>query len=142
MDGGELRKICPEPIKKILKIDKGLCKVASVMIVPVRTEKIGLRKFLHSRKLPAFDSLECRGSQSAQHLLIECRICTEKRNSIWEEAKMKAAFDRICWEVMLTQPKLAKKAAKFIKPLGLIGQFRSAIIDFSHVAGSEHNHLD
>lgn len=130
--GRELRTICPEPIKKILKIDKGLCKVASVMIVPVRTEKIGLRKFLHSRKLPAFDSLECpcrRGSQSAQHLLIECRICTEKRNSIWEEAKMKAAFHRICWEVMLTQPKLAKKAAKFIKPLGLIGQFRSAIID-------------
>lgn len=48
-------------------------KAANYLVVRMRTEKIGLKKFLHSRKMPGFDSQECpcrRGLQSAKHVLI------------------------------------------------------------------------
>lgn len=111
---------------------QGLRKAASALIVQMRTEKIGLKRFLHSKKVPVFDSPECpcrRGLQSAKHLLVECRLHTQKRNRIWEEDRKKGAFGRISWEEMLTHPKFAKKAAQFMKLLGLIDQFRSASID-------------
>ena len=103
--GRELYAICPKPTKKTLKIHKGLCKAASALVVQMRTEKIGLRKFLHSRKVPGFDSPECpcrRGPQSAKHVLTECQTHTGRRNRIWEEDRRKAAFGRISWEEMLT----------------------------------------
>ena len=130
--GRELYKICLKPTKQVLKIHKGLRKAASALIVQMRTEKIGLKKFLHSRKVPGFDSPECpcrRGMQSAKHLLVECRIHTGKRNKTWEGDRRRAAFGRICWEEMLTRPRFAKKAAHFMKSLGLIDQFRSTTFD-------------
>ena len=130
--GRELYAICPKPTKQTLKIHKSLCKAASALVVQMRTEKIGLKKFLHSRKVPGFDSPECpcrRGVQSAKHVLVECRAYTGKRNRTWEVDRRKAAFGRISWEEMLTQPKFTKKAAQFMKSLGLIDQFKSTTID-------------
>ena len=130
--GRELHAICPKPTKKVLKLHKGLSKAASTLIVQMRTEKIGLKKFLHFRKVPGFDSPECscrRGLQSAKHVLTECRKHTSERNRTWQEERRKVAFGRISWEEMLTQPKFAKKAAQFMKSLGLIDQFKSAILD-------------
>ena len=98
----------------------------------MRTEKIGLKKFLHFRKVPGFDSPECpyrRGMQSAKHVLTECRAHARDRNRTWEEERRKAAFGRISWEEMLTQAKFAKKAAQFMKSLGLIDQFKSVTLD-------------
>ena len=129
---GELHAICRKPTKKTRKLHKGLSKAASALIVQMRTEKIGLKKFLHFRKVPGFDSPECpcrRGMQSAKHVLTECRAHAGERNRTWEEERRKAAFGRISWEEMLTQPKFAKKAAQFMKSLGLIDQFRSATLD-------------
>lgn len=79
--GRELHAICPKPTKKILKIHEGLCKAASALIVQMKAEKFGLKKFPQSRKIPGFDSPECpcrRVLQSAKHLLIECRLHTRK----------------------------------------------------------------
>ena len=42
-NGKELYAICPKPTKKMLRIDKGLCKVASALIVQIKTEKLALR---------------------------------------------------------------------------------------------------
>ena len=81
--GRELHTICPKPTKKTLEVHKNLSKVASALIVQMQTEKIGLKKFLHSRKVPGFDSLECpcrRGLQSVKHLLVKCRLYTQKKN--------------------------------------------------------------
>lgn len=47
----------------------------------------------------------------------------------WEENIRKADFGRISWEDMLTLPKIAQKAAQFIKSLGLIDQFKSVTLD-------------
>ena len=96
--GRELHSICPKPTKKILKIHRGSGKAASTLIVQMRTEKIGLERFLHFRKVPGFDSPECpcrRGLQSAQHVLIECRLHTRERNRVWEEDSRRVPFGRI-----------------------------------------------
>ena len=98
----------------------------------MRTEKIGLKKFLHFRKVPGFDSLECpckQGLQSAKHVLIKCQAHAKERNKTWEEERKKVAFGRISWEEMLTQSKFTKKAAQFMKSLGLIDQFKSVTLD-------------
>lgn len=108
----------------------GLRKAVSALIVQMKTEKIGLRKFLNSMKVPGFDSPKCscrRGTQIAKRLLIDCRMHAEKRDRIWERDRRKAASGRLCWEEILTRPKFAKKAAQFMKSLGLIYQFRSEI---------------
>ncbi len=130
--GRDLHAICPKPTKKTLKIHNGLCKATSALVVQMRTEKIVLQKFLHSRKVPGFEAPECpcrRGLQFAKHVLIECRIHTGKTNRIWEEDRRKAAFGRISWKEMLTQPKFAKKAAQFMKSLVLIDQFKSITLN-------------
>ena len=48
---------------------------------------------------------------------------------MWGEDRRKAAFGRITWEEMLTLPKFAKKAAQFMKSLGLIDQFKTITRD-------------
>ena len=95
--GRELHAICPKPTKQTLKIHKCLCKAASALVVQMRTEKIGLKKFLYSKKVPGFDSPECtcrRGVQSAKRMLVECRAYTREKNRTWEIDRRKAAFGR------------------------------------------------
>ena len=106
--GRELHIICPKPTKKTLKIHRGLCKAASILIVQMQIKKIRLKRFLYFRKFPGFDSPECtcrRGLQSIKHLLVKCRLHTQKRNPIWEKKRKKVAFGRISREEMLTNPK-------------------------------------
>lgn len=121
--GKKLYAICSQSTKKSLKLHKGLCKATSALILQIRIEKISLKKFLHFRKIPGFDLLDClcwREIQSAKHMLMQCQVHIKKRNRTWEEDKRKAAFGRISWKEMLTQPKFAKIAMQFIKLLGLI----------------------
>ena len=61
----------------------------------MRTEKIGLKKFLHFRKVPGFDSPECpcrQGMQSAKHVFTECPAHARERNRSWEGERRKAAL--------------------------------------------------
>ncbi len=86
----ELYAICPKPTKQMLKIHKDLCKAASALVVQMKIEKIGLNKFLHSRKVPGFDFPECpcrRGVESAKQVLVECRAYPKKKNRTWEVVK-------------------------------------------------------
>ena len=107
---------------------------------------MGPKKFLSFRKVPGFDSPECpcrRGIQSAKHVLTECPTHTRRRNRTWEEGIWKAAFGRTSWEETLTQPKFAKKAAQFIKSLGLTNKFSpSHLTNNPNGSGSKHHRLD
>ena len=129
--GRKLHAVCPKPTKKTLEVYGGLGKAGAV-IVQMRTEKIGLKKFLHSKKVPGFDSPECpcrQGLQCAKHLLVKCHLHIQKKNWIWEKDWRKVVFGRISWEEMLTNPKSVKKAAQFMMSIKLIDQFRSATIE-------------
>ena len=132
MTSRELHIIYPKPTKKMLKLHKGLCKAESTLILWMKTEKMSLKKFLHIKKILGFDSPKClykREMQSAKHVLTRCRANTRKRIKMWEENQKKVAFGKISWKMMLTQTKLAKKAAQFMKSFGLIDQFKSVILD-------------
>ena len=94
----DLHAICPHPTKKTLKIHRGLDKAASALIDQIQMEKIGLKKFLYSKKVPGFDSLECsyrQGLKSAKHLLVKWGLLTQKKNRMWEKDRRKVAFRRI-----------------------------------------------
>lgn len=130
--GKKLHAICPKPTKMALNLHQDPCKVASILIVQMRTEKIGLEKFLHFRKVLGFDLPECsyrQALQSAKHVLMKCQKHISKRNGMWKEERRKIVFGKISWERMLIQPKFAKKDAQFMKLLGLINQFKSATLD-------------
>lgn len=46
-----------------------------------------------------------------------------------EEDEKKSGPGRISWEEIFTHPKFAKKAAQFMKSLGLMDQFKSVTPD-------------
>ena len=59
----------------MLEVYKGLSKAASALIVQILTKKIGLKKFLYSKKVLSFNLPECpykQGLQSPKHLLVKC----------------------------------------------------------------------
>ncbi|EGY20904.1 uncharacterized protein VDAG_02428 [Verticillium dahliae VdLs.17] len=65
----------PKPTK-ILQLHDRLINRQSAILVQMRTEKIGLRKFLFSRRVPDImgDICPCReGRQTVSHVLLRCR---------------------------------------------------------------------
>lgn len=98
----------------------------------MRMTKIVLKKFLYFKIVLGFNSPECpfrQKMQSAKHVLRECQAHIRKKNRTREEDRKKAVFEKISWEEMLTQLKLAKKATQFMSSLGLIEPFKSVTLD-------------
>lgn len=89
-EGQALRRIQPLPSVGILKIHANIKRSMSSLITQIRTEKIGLGAFLHSCRVPGYDTAECvcgGGKHTAAHVLAKCRDYTEERWSFWEEIK-------------------------------------------------------
>lgn len=58
--GGKKWVIEDSPLTdKVIELHKGLHKVESALLVQARTKKIGLAKFLYSRKVPRVDTARC-----------------------------------------------------------------------------------
>ena len=126
--GRELFHIEPTPRKAILGLHDGLTKELSSLAVHLRTKKIGLRQFLHRRKVPGYDSPRCGcrvGDQTVEHVLLHCSEHRELRRDLWTKEKNKAPWNELRLKHILTNPSSLKKAVNFIKETGLIGQFRA-----------------
>lgn len=124
--GRDLFRIAPTPTKKVLHIHKGLRKWTSALVVQMRTQKIGLRKFLYNRKVPGFDDPRCdcgRGTQNVLHLLLECPIYHRQRNETWRKEKRGKMGSGLDLKLILNDNRYARKAALFMQDTGLIGQF-------------------
>lgn len=124
--GRELFRIIPTPTKKVLHLHKGIKKWTSALVVQMRTQKIGLRKFLHSRKVPGYGDPKCvcgRGLQTVLHLLTECPLYYKQRGEMWNEEKRKNAWIGLGLRLILNRRVYARKAALFMKNTDLIGQF-------------------
>ncbi len=97
-----------------------LFKAKNTIEVQLRTDKIGLRKFLHKRKVSGFDTPLCscgEGDQSVHHVLLVCSRWTQKR---WE------AFGCIRHQdlaKLLGEPDTLRAATNMILETGLLGQF-------------------
>lgn len=60
----------------------GLAKAESSLAVQIRSEKIGLRGFLHACRVPGYESPACScrwGWQNAKHILMHCQEYAEHR---------------------------------------------------------------
>ena len=68
--GGSLRKIQSTPVYRVKQIHLKVKQVKSSLITQMRTEKIGLKAFLHSRRVPDIYEKSCQcgaTEQTARH---------------------------------------------------------------------------
>lgn len=96
------------------------------MMVQMRTGKIGLRHFLHQKKVPGIGSGECdcgRGLQTVSHVLYTC----SKFDGLRLSFRIPEERGRRCWTTdlrkLLSQRSTAIAVAKFIIATKLLGQF-------------------
>ena len=102
-------------------------KVGELIDIPNETGKIGLRKFLHERKMPEVKDARCgcrRGEETVRHVLTECRRFKEMKRTMWARDVRKARLNWIDLRTILTTPAYVKKAALFMQKTDLLGQFR------------------
>jgi hypothetical protein len=110
----------PIPGTKVLGFHQNATKRLSSIIIQLRTGKIGLNAYLHSRKVPGIDSPNCTCGfrlQTIEHILLDCRKYRDLRRHYLGPGR--TTVDEI-----LSTPKLALKAAEFIEATQLLGQFR------------------
>ena len=72
-----------------VKMRKGLQKAESTLATHIRTKRIGLEAYLHSRKEPEVESPECscgRARQTANHVLLFCPDHEELRKRMLHKA--------------------------------------------------------
>lgn len=113
----------PIPGRRALEPHWGASKSLSSIITQLRTGKIGLKAYLHSRKVPGIDSPSCECGfrlQTIEHILFYCRRHHQLRRTHLGPGHMTLG------EVLST-PKLTIKAAKFIEATRLLGQFRKPV---------------
>ena len=88
----------PHPWKFIIhgyKLHTKLSKGLSSLLVRMRTGKIGLRKYLHNRKVPDVDNPMCQCGQAPQsvtHVLIHCSMIRQFRRETWKEEEKNHAW--------------------------------------------------
>lgn len=59
-------------------------------MIQMRTQKIGLRKFLYNRRVPGYEDPACdcgRGLQGVLHVLMECPLYHKQRGELWREER-------------------------------------------------------
>lgn len=115
------------PSTKFLQLQKRVKKPESALIAQMRTGKVGLRAFLYSPKLVnnSQSESECGyRSQTVRHILSECRRFTRLRKETWRDVQRKEPFGVVESRKMLTHPSYAKKAAYFMRKIGLLKYFQ------------------
>ncbi len=103
-------------------------KSERALLTQMRTEKIRLKKFLHTRKVPDFESphRECgRGLQTARHILTICPKFIRLRRQKLKAYGKNMPFGAIGGREMLTRPAYAKIAVNSMRVTRLPNQFKS-----------------
>jgi hypothetical protein len=132
--GRVLYRMAPRPSKGVLKLHQKLSKSLSSILVQMRTGRIGLREYLHSRNVPDIEDDRCQCRQAPQtisHVLLACRWYVRLRKNLWVEENGKGRTRRIRTtdlKEILNTPKYAIKATKFIMATRLLRQFGSCNI--------------
>jgi ribonuclease HI len=109
----------PWPTKKVLQIHEGLTKRQSALLVQLRTEKIGLRDFLFTQRVPGVTSSRCQCGERRQtvaHILLHCRMLKDLRNQVFGNLR-----GRHNLRAILSKPQLATKAIQFIEQAQILG---------------------
>jgi ribonuclease HI len=108
--------------------NKAMRKAVSTIVCQMRTSKIGLNSYLF--RIKARDTASCRRCNDAvetvQHVLYECEGLDDIRSEIFEVKRLSVIHQPL--EDLLTTPKTAIQAAKFLKQSQLLPQFEGVYI--------------
>jgi hypothetical protein len=70
----------------ILKLHKKLSSPLYSVLTQMRTGNVGLRQFLHRRRVPGYDNASCecgRGEQTVAHVLLNYLRLIDLRKEMW-----------------------------------------------------------
>jgi hypothetical protein len=115
------------PSKKVLGLHSNH-KPTNSLLVQLRSQKIGLRAFLHSRKAPGFEHeggaiCECReGPQTVKHVILQCPLWNKERRQMQIDGGEALTRDV---KSLLTHPKGVRLAVRFMVATGLLKQYQS-----------------
>ena len=108
----------------------GLQKHESSLLVQIRTGKIGLKAFLHSRRVPGVTSPGCEcgaGRETALHLILECRDTTSQRWDLMEALGAATPTDRSSLAEATKNGNTGREIVRWLLRLGRLREFRLAI---------------
>ena len=120
----------PDFTEEALSKHIGLKKHESSMLVQARTGKIGLRDFLHTRKVPGVTSPGCQcgaGRETAIHILTECRDTEDQRTGLRAALGASAFTDRQGMGRATSSNDTGAIVARWLLGLGRLPEFRLAI---------------
>ena len=127
-----LRELDPTlPSKKVLGLHSNH-KPTNSLLIQLRTEKIGLRAFLHLRKVPGYEHeggnvCECKEAfQTAKHVLLQCPIWRQQRRQMQLEGGEAKTRDI---QTLLTDRSVVGLAVRFMASTGVLKQYHA--VDWS-----------
>ena len=130
--GKDLRNLDPTlPSKKVLGLHSSH-KPTNSLLIQLRTEKIGLRAFLHMRKVPGYEHVdgnvcECEEAyQTAKHILLQCPIWSRQRRQMQLEGGEAKTRDI---KILLTDKAVVGLAVRFMAATGVLKQYHA--VDWS-----------
>jgi len=122
--GGGQVGLDPAPTAQVLSLHKSLQKAESALLVQARTGKIGLGKFLHNRKVPGFETAQCRcraGFETPRHIVLYCIEEAGRRGQLMDQAGRKWTYEQLTGRAQAT-----KGFARWMMGSGRLGQFALA----------------
>jgi hypothetical protein len=113
------------PDRKILKLHQNLRKAESSALIQFRTGRVGLARFLHTMRVPGYNSPECecgQGSETPRHVLCHCPPEEERRQSL----RAVCGGRRVDLVQLLDTPEGAQVAGPWIVRSSRLSQFQVA----------------
>jgi hypothetical protein len=110
------------PDKRVLQLHAGLRKAESAILIQACTGKIGLAKFLYTRKVPGVVSAQCgcgRGEETARHMVLFCTKEAERHRHLRTNG-------RVDYRRLIGTNEGAKKLTEWMMRSGRLGQFSLA----------------
>lgn len=121
LHGREYYPYAPTPHKRYLAAHGNLKKALSLVIIQMRTGKIGLNSYLHGIKAASVPTDRCRGCERRRetlyHVLLECPSFRESRTRYWKGRPPHSLKE------ILTDTEKSTTAARQLLSLGLLVQF-------------------
>ena len=121
------------PHKKVLKLYERLPKLYTLIIIQMRTKRIGLNHFLFKHinqrgQEDQFNAGRCHceeGSQTPQHILLQCPLYTGLRATLMQELRYKTELGNSTdYNTIVSDSQAIRYVAKFMHQTGLLHQFR------------------
>lgn len=124
--GRAVHKLQPIPHKEVLEKHRLLPRAISSILTQMRTGKISLAHYLYTIGANESDGCSCsrrRLSQTVSHILFDCPKFWDLRRKMLAEREIPHLPDDLA--IVLSTPKYAQFAAKFMLKTGLLQQFRA-----------------